>query len=205
MSDPAGDSLGGFELRLLEELKLLVETPSVAVPTARRRWLPRSRFVLALVVAALVVGLTAASIGAWRIVREDPHKRALAAKLRNGGHIGPLVASSGGWSLYIHRRPHGPTDNEVSSQDESAVGAFFGKRPIELTGADDGSGNFDLLAGQVNAPGAASVALVFPGHQSLPVPLEGKYFIVSLSPSERHPEEVLALDAAGKVVARARP
>ena len=36
MNEIAGDSVGGFELRLLEELELLVEAPSPAVPPARR-------------------------------------------------------------------------------------------------------------------------------------------------------------------------
>jgi len=205
MSDLAGDSLGGFELRLLEELKLLVEAPSPAVPLARRRRLPRSRFVLALIVAAVVVGVTAASIGAWRLVAKDARKAAIVSTLRQGGHVGPLVASSGGWSLYAQHRAHGPTDAELSSRDETIVGGFMGRKAIELTAVGDDSSGFDALAGQVNVPRAASVALLLPDGRTIPVPLEGKLFVVSPSPGARHPTAVLALDAAGKVVARTRP
>jgi hypothetical protein len=35
--------------------------------------------------------------------------------------------------------------------------------------------------------------------------VRAKLFLVALSPAQRHPEAVLALDAAGRVVARARP
>jgi hypothetical protein len=195
----------GFELRLLEELKLLVEAPSPAVPAACRRWLPRSRLVLALVVVAVVVGLTAASVGAWRLTREDPHKGAIVAKLRNGGHVGPLVATSGRWSLYANRRGHGPTDAELSSRDETAVGGFQGTKPIELSEIGDDSSGYEAFAGQVNVRRAASVALLLPGGRTIPVPLEGRLFVVSPPPGARHPRAVLALDAAGKVIARARP
>src|SRR5947207_15298556 len=95
MSEIAGGSIGGFELRLLEELELLVEAPSIDVPAARRRWLPGSRFVLALVVVALVVGATAVSIGAWRLIAKDVRKAAIVSTLQPGGHVGPLLASSG--------------------------------------------------------------------------------------------------------------
>ena len=166
MSDIASDSIGGFELRLLEELELLVEAPGPAVLPARRLWLPR-RFVLALVVVALVVGATAASIGAWRLI--------------------------------------GRTDWELSSQgEETVVGTFLGTHPIELASVSGASG-YEVLTGQVNVPDAASVAVVLPEHQNLPVQLEGRLFLVALSPAHRHPESVLALDAAGRVVARARP
>jgi hypothetical protein len=204
MSDLAGDSLGGFELRLLEELKLLVEAPSRAAPPARRRRLPRSRFVLALAVVAVVVGMTAASIGAWRLVAKDARKTAILSTLQRGGHVGPLVASSGAWSLYAQRTPHGRTDWELSAQDVSAVGGFLGKRPLELT-AESGASGYEVLAGQVNAPGAASVAVLARGHTTLRVPLEGRLFLVAVPPGARQIEAVLALDAAGKVVARARP
>ena len=87
MSDIAGDSIGGFELRLLEELELLVEAPSPAVPPARRRWLPRSRLALVLVVVALVVGATATSIGAWRLIAQDARKATIVSTLQRGGHV----------------------------------------------------------------------------------------------------------------------
>ena len=205
MSEIAGDSIGGFELRLLEELELLVEAPSPAVPAARRRWLPRSRFVLALVVVALVVGATAASIGAWRLIAKDARKAAIVSTLQRGGHVGPLVTSSGDWSLYADGRGRGRTDWELSSQgEETVVGTFLGTHPIELASVSGASG-YEVLTGQVNVPDAASVAVVLPEHQNLPVQLEGKLFLVALSPAQRHPEAVLALDAAGRVVARARP
>ena len=205
MSDIAGDSIGGFELRLLEELKLLVEAPSPAVPAARRRWLPRSRFVLALVVVALVVGATAASIGAWRLIAKDARKAAIVSTLQRGGHVGPLVTSSGDWSLYADGRGRGRTDWELSSQgEETVVGTFLGTHPLELASVSGASG-YEVLTGQVNVPDAASVAVVLPEHQNLPVQLEGRLFLVALSPAQRHPESVLALDAAGRVVARARP
>ena len=84
------------------------------------------------------------------------------------------------------------------------VGTFLGKHPIELASVSGASG-YEVLTGQVNVPRAASVAVVLPEHQNLPVQLEGKLFLVALSPAQRHPEAVLALDAAGRVVARARP
>jgi hypothetical protein len=195
----------GFELRLLEELKLLVDAPGIEAAPVRRRWLPRSRFVVALAVVALVVGATAASIGAWRLAHENPHKAAIVSTLRRGGHVGPLVASSRGWSLYASNRGRGPTDAELSSRDDTVVSAFRSRKPIELTAVGDASSGFDALAGQVNAPRAASVALLLPGGRRIPVPLEGKLFVVSPAPGARHPEAVLALDSAGKVVARARP
>ena len=205
MSEIAGGSIGGFELRLLEELELLVEAPSIDVPAARRRWLPRSRFVLALVVVALVVGATAASIGAWRLIASDARKAAIVSTLQRGGHVGPLLTSSGHWSLYADGRGRGRTDWELSSQEEeTVVGTFLGKHPIELASVSGTSG-YEVLTGQVNVPRAASVAVVLPEHQNLPVQLEGKLFLVALSPAQRHPEAVLALDAAGRVVARARP
>ena len=204
MSDIAGNSIGGFELRLLEELELLVEAPTHAVPPARRRWLPRSRFVLALVVVALVMGATAASIGAWRLIAQDAQKAAIVTKLERGGHVGPLITSSGAWSLYADSRGRGRTDWELSSQSETAVGTFPGKHPIDLTSASAAAG-YELLAGQVNVPGAASVAVVLPGQQQLPVRLEGRLFLVALAAGQRHPEAVLALDASGRVLARSRP
>jgi hypothetical protein len=204
MNDVVG-SIGGFELRLLEELELLVEAPRPAVPPAHRRWLPRSRFVLALVVVALVVGATAASIGAWRLIAKDARKTAIVVTLQRGGHVGPLVTSSRGWSLYAHAEGRGRIDWELSSREkETVVGTFLGKHPIDLASVSGASG-YEVLAGRVNAPGAASVALALPGRENLPVQLEGRLFLVTLSPGQRHPEAVLALDAAGRVVARARP
>ncbi len=204
MSDIASDSIGGFELRLLEELELLVEAPSPAVPPARRLWLPRSRLALVLVVVALVVGATATSIGAWRLIAQDARKATIVSTLQRGGHVGPLVTSSGDWSLYADGSGRGRTNWELSSQGETAVGTFLGKHSIELTSVSGASG-YEVLAGQVNAPGAASVAVVLPGHENLPVQLEGRLFLVALTSAQRHPDAVLALDAAGRVVARARP
>jgi hypothetical protein len=204
MNDIAGDSIGGFELRLLEELELLVEAPSPAVPPARSRWLPRSRLALVLVVVALVVGATATSIGAWRLLAEDARKATMVSTLQRGGHVGPLVTSSNRWSLYADGRARVRTDWELSSQGETVVGTFLGRDPIQLTSVSGASGS-EVLAGQVNAPGAASVAVVLPGQENLPVQLEGRLFLVALTPAQRHPEAVLALDAAGKVVAHARP
>ena len=68
-----------------------------------------------------------------------------------------------------------------------------------------GASGYEVLTGQVNVPDAASVAVVLPEHRNLPVQLEGKLFLVTLSPAQRHPEAVLALDAVGRVIARARP
>jgi hypothetical protein len=204
MSDIAGDPIGGFELRLLEELELLVEAPSSAVPPARRRWLPRSRLALVLVIVALVVGATATSIGAWRLIAQDARKATIVPTLQRGGHVGPLVTSSGDWSLYADGSGRGRTNWELSSQGETVVGTFRGRDPIELTSVSGASG-YEVLAGQVNARGAASVAVVLPGHENLPVQLEGRLFLLALTPAQRHPEAVLALDAAGRVVARARP
>lgn len=204
MSDLAGESSGGFELRLLEELKLLVEAPRPAAEPGRRRLLPRSRLVLALVVVGLVVGATAASIGAWRLAAKDPRKAAIVSTLQRGGHLGALVTSSGRWSLYAQRRPAGPVDWELASHDETVAGRFTGRRAIEVSHLSADSGLL-VLAGKVNAPHAASVALLLPGGRRIPVPVEQGLFLVSLSPAERHPSAVLALDAAGKVVARARP
>ena len=62
-----------------------------------------------------------------------------------------------------------------------------------------------MLAGQVNAPGAASVAVAVRRHRTLPVSLEGRLFLIALPPDARQVEAVLALDASGKVVARAQP
>ena len=84
------------------------------------------------------------------------------------------------------------------------VGTVLGRDPIQLTSVSGASG-YEVLAGQVNAPGAASVAVVLPGQENLLVQLEGRLFLVTLTPAQRHPEAVLALDAAGKVVARTRP
>jgi hypothetical protein len=204
MNDIASDSIGGFELRLLEELELLVEAPNPAVPPARRRWLPRSRLALVLVVVALVVGATATSIGAWRLVARDARKATIVSTLQRGGHVGPLVTSSGDWSLYADGKGRGRTDWELSSQGETAVGTFLGRDPIELTSVSGASG-YEVLAGQVNEPRAVSVAVVLPGHENLPVQLEGRLFLAALTPAQRHPEAVLALDAAGKVIARTRP
>jgi len=204
VSEIPGDSIGGFELRLLEELELLTEAPSPAVPAARRRRLPRSRLALALVVVALVVGATATSIGAWRLVAQDARKAAIVSRLQRGRHVGPLVTSSGDWSLYAAGAGRGRTDWELSSQGETAGGAFLGRDPIELTSVSGASG-YELLAGQVNEPDAASVAVLLPGGSRIPVQLEGKLFLVALSPAQRHPGAVLALDPAGEVVARARP
>jgi len=204
MNDIAGDSVGGFELRLLEELELLVTAPSPAVPPARRRWLPRSRLALVLVVVALVVGATATSIGAWRLIAQDARKATIVSTLQRGGHAGPLVTSSDGWSLYADGRGHGRTNWELSSQGETAVGTFPGRDPIELTSVSGASGS-EVLAGQINAPKAASVAILLPGGSRIPVQLEGKLFLVALAPAQRHPDAVLALDAAGTVVGRARP
>ncbi len=49
------------------------------------------------------------------------------------------------------------------------------------------------------------MAILFPGGSRIPVQLEGKLFLVALAPAQRHPDAVLALDAAGRVVGRARP
>jgi hypothetical protein len=204
MSDIAGDPIGGFELRLLEELELLVEAPSSAVRPTRSRWLPRSRLALVLVVLALMVGATATSIGAWRLLAQDARKATIVSTLRRGGHVGPLITSDGDWSLYADGRGRGRTNWELSSQGEKAVGTFLGRDPIELTSVSGASG-YELLAGQVNAPKAASVAVLLPDGSRIPVQLEGKLFLVALAPAQRHPEAVLALNAAGRVVARARP
>jgi hypothetical protein len=204
MNDIAGDSIGGFELRLLEELELLVAAPCPAVPPARRRWLPRSRLALVLVVVALVVGATATSIGAWRLIARDARKATIVSTLQRGGHVGPLVTSSGDWSLYADGRGRGRTNWELSSQGETAVGTFSGRDPIESTSVSGASG-YEVLAGQVNEPKAASVAVLLPDGSRIPVQLEGKLFLVALARAQRHPEAVLALNAAGKVVARARP
>ena len=204
MSDIAGDPIGGFELRLLEELELLVEAPSSAVPPTRSRWLPRSRLALVLVVLALVVGATATSIGAWRLIAQDARKATIVSTLRRGGHVGPLVTSDGDWSLHADGRGRGRTNWELSSQGETAVGTFLGRDPIELTSVSGASG-YEVLAGQVNAPRAASVAVLLPDRSQIPVQLEGKLFLVALAPAQRHPEAVLALNAAGRVVARAGP
>jgi hypothetical protein len=48
------------------------------------------------------------------------------------------------------------------------------------------------------------LAVLLPDGSRIPVELEGKLFLVALSPGERHPTAVLGLDAAGKVVARTR-
>lgn len=204
MNEIAGDSIGAFELRLLEELELLIEAPSPAVPPARRRWLLRSRLALVLVVVALAVAATATSIGAWRLIAQDARKATIVSTLQRGRHVGPLVTSSGDWSLYADGRGRGRTNWELSSQAETAVGAFLGRDPIELTSVSGASGS-ELLAGQVNAPKADSVAVLLPDGSRIPVQLEGKLFLVALAPAQRHPEAVLALDAVGKVVARARP
>lgn len=204
MSDIANDSIGGFELRLLEELELLVAAPSSAVPPARRRWLPRSRLALVLVVVALVVGATATSIGAWRLVAQDARKAAIVSKLQRGRHVGPLVTSSGDWSLYAAGTGRGRTDWELSSQGETAGGAFLGRDPIELTSVS-GAFGYEVLAGQVNGPKAASVAVLLRDGSRIPVQLEGKLFLLALTPAQRHPEAVVALDAVGRIVARARP
>jgi hypothetical protein len=204
MSDIANDSIGGFELRLLEELELLVEAPSSAVPPARRRWLPRSRLALALAVVALVVGATATSIGAWRLIAQDARKATIVSTLQRGGHVGSLVTSSGDWSLYADGRGRGRTNWELSSQGETAVGTFLGRDPIELTSVSGASG-YEVLAGQVNGPKAASVAVLLRDGSRIPVQLEGKLLLLALTPAQRHPEAVLALNAAGRVVARARP
>jgi hypothetical protein len=68
-----------------------------------------------------------------------------------------------------------------------------------------GASGYDVLAGQVNARNAASIAILLANGSRIPVPIEGKLFLAALSAGERHPSAVLALDAAGKVVARARP
>src|SRR5436190_21803286 len=109
MSEIAGGSIGGFELRLLEELELLVEAPSLDLPAARRRWLPRSRFVLALVVVALVVGATAVSTAAWRLIATDARNAALVSTRQRGGHGGPPLTSSGHWNHDPARRGAVPT------------------------------------------------------------------------------------------------
>ena len=166
--------------------KLLVEAPGPAVLPARRLWLPR-RFVLALVVVALVVGATAASIGAWRLIAKDARKAAIVSTLQRGGHVGPLVTSSGDWSLYADGRGRGRTDWELSSQgEETVVGTFLGTHPIELASVSGASG-YEVLTGQVNVPDAASVAVVLPEHQNLPVQLEGRLFLVALSPRNGTP------------------
>ncbi len=69
--------------------------------------------------------------------REDPHKAAIVSKLRHGGHVGPLVATSGRWSLYADGRGHGPTDAELSSGNETVASGFLGRKPIELTAVGD--------------------------------------------------------------------
>jgi hypothetical protein len=204
MNDIAGNSIGGFELRLLEELELLVAAPSPAVQPARSRWLPRSRLALVFVVVALVVGATAASIGAWRLLAQDARKATIVSTLQRGGHVGPLVTSSNRWSLYADGRGRGRTDWELSSQGETVVGTFLGRDPIQLTSVSGASG-YEVLAGQVNARGAASVAVLLRDGSRIPVRLEGRLFLVALTHAQRHPEAVLALDAAGKVVASARP
>ena len=160
---------------------------------------------LALVVVALVVGATAASIGAWRLIAKDARKAAIVSTLQRGGHAGPLVTSSGDWSLYADGRGRGRTDWELSSQgEETVVGTFLGTHPLELASVSGASG-YEVLTGQVNLPDAASVAVVLPEHRNSRSNSKGKLFLVTLSPARRHPEAVLALDTAGRVIARARP
>jgi hypothetical protein len=153
---------------------------------------------------ALVVGATATSIGAWRLIAQDARKATIVSTLQRGSHVGPLVTSSGDWSLYAAGRRRGLTDWELSSQGETVVGTFLGRDPIELTSVSGASG-YELLAGQVNEPDAASVAVLLPDGSRIPVQLEGKLFLLALTPAQRHPEAVLALNAAGRIVARARP
>jgi hypothetical protein len=186
----------GWESRLLAELVQLVERDEAP----ERRGLPRRPrlAVVAAVVAAAGV-LAATTTAAWQALTDD-RKVDAAARVDAGGHVGPLVAQDGTWRLFAETRP-GRAEWELAAPSFSALGTFVGSEPLEVTTAT--AGPAAAIAGRVTAAGVSQVRVELADGRSLAVPLRaGRFFVRALAPGERA-QSVVAVDAAGRELARA--
>jgi hypothetical protein len=160
--------LGGFETRLLSELRSAFDTQ---VNTAPRRRTHR-RVVYGAAAIAAAAACAAAGAGAWQIAR-DPGK-VERAQLPRGQHVGEPVAAAGDSTLYV--APNG-VDWELESSDMRAQGRFeAGSTSASVSEGATGA----LVFGVIRGAGDTPVEVRMPGRAAVVGRAHNGYFLVSL-------------------------
>jgi hypothetical protein len=164
---------------------------------------------LAWLVAAAFAGiavLSTSAVAGWHfVIGADPEKAVLDDRVTPTSHVGPRVASDGGWSLYARSRPGGLVDVELSSRALTSLTVLTGEWPIESVLVSGSAGV--VLGGRVTEPGVTRLALQLPDGTSVGLPFSpAGYFIrvlgVSATATAVAEGSLVAYGADGRALAR---
>jgi hypothetical protein len=158
--------LGGFEARLLDELRGRFTT---AAPIRATPWRRPAIYVAAGCAALAVVAGSGAT--ALHFARD-----ADKVELLQRTHVGPRVAVSGGWSLYVAANG---LDWELATADLRALGRF---EPAESSAslAVEGADTF-VVIGVVRGAGDAPVELRTPSGVAVRGRAHDGYFVLPVA------------------------